>query len=472
MTAVVAAGCLLAVAPLLLSMLSAELALQQLTRETQALLDEGLTAAQIGMKLRSDATNLERVTRQYLALKNSDLLPVVDNRWTEVNGLITRLAALRETKDLHVETNRLHRDYVQAKALWSAAGTDPDVALAKRRTAIGKIQQLESVIDSVLDNSRQQVEIQISHLRAATRRARTQIVLSAAALVPLALLLAWGFSRAVARPLERLTEFITRLRRGDYDVPVAIGFPSELRRLAQQLNWLRRRLARLEVDKDRFLRQVSHELKTPLASLGAGTDLLGGGAFGELNQRQMEIISILSESSRELEGLIDNLLAYAEWRAERQTAQWEWFDVRTFVQEVVAAHTLPMAERRLTMDVDIRTERLFAMRDQMRVAVQNVFSNAIKHAPPESAIELDVGVREAQFSVSVRDWGSGVADNDKENIFKPFFRGSEAEEQQVRGTGVGLAIVQETVHAHGGLVSVEDAFPGARFRMVWPCPTV
>lgn len=464
MTAIVAIGSVLAVMPLLASMLYAELALQRLTQQTEVLLDEGLSAAQIGMRLRGQTSDLERATRQFLILQNTELQSVVNNRWAQVDTSITALGRLRNNGDLHVETARLRNDYAQARAQWTLAGAGDD----GQKAAIGMIQTLESAIDSVLDNSRRQVGVQVDQLRQATVEARRQIVISAVALLPLGVLFAWGFSKAVARPLGKLSGGIADLRRGDYSRPVTIRFPNELKRVGVQLDWLRRRLARLEADTDRFLRQVSHELKTPLASLEAGTGLLAGGTLGELPAGQLEIVSILAESSQELDILIDNLLAYAEWRTRQQTAQWEWFEARAFVEDVMTAYRLPMAERRLTTELEVRTGRLYGLQGQMRVALQNVVSNAIKHAPSESALEVDVSLSDSQFQISVRDWGTGVPDADKENIFKPFYRGMEAEEQSFRGTGVGLAIVQETMHAHGGTVSVEDAFPGARFRLAWP----
>lgn len=466
MTAIVAIGSVLAVLPLLLSMLYAELALQRLTQQTELLLNEGLTAAQIGMRLRSQTADLERATRQFLVLQNDELVLVVNSRWAEVDASISALNHLHNDGDLNVEVARLRNDYEQAHSQWTQNSNDA------HRAAIGIIQTLKSAIDSVLDDSRRQVDAQVVQLRQATGEARRQIVISAVALLPLGVLFAWAFSKAVARPLSKLSEGIADLRRGDYSRPVTIRFPNELSRVGLQLDWLRRRLARLEADKDRFLRQVSHELKTPLASLEAGTGLLAGGTMGELPPEQLEIIDILSESSRELDTLIDNLLAYAEWRTRQQVGQWEWFDARSFMNEVITAYRLPMAEKRLTTELEVRTRRLYGLQGQMRVALQNVVSNAIKHAPAESAIELDVSQSDSQFQISVRDWGTGVPDAEKEDIFKPFYRGMEAEEQSFRGTGVGLAIVQETMHAHGGTVSVDNAFPGARFRLAWPCAAV
>ncbi|MGH8505780.1 MAG: sensor histidine kinase, partial [Stenotrophobium sp.] len=263
---------------------------------------------------------------------------------------------------------------------------------------------------------------------------------------------------------------VAALGHGHYDDPVNISFPHELHRLGERLDWLRRRLALLDADKDRFLRHVSHELKTPLASLIEGAALLNEGSLGRLTDDQTEVVQILAESAHELEGLIQNLLTYAEWRRGHRQMELGWFDIAGLIEEVVQAHRLPMSTRGLSVALDLNCSRLFGQRAQLRSALDNLFTNALKHAPADSVIEICAGVEDGSCELSVRDQGRGVPDEEKKRIFEPFVRGTEAEERGIRGAGVGLSIVDETAHAHGGGALVEDALPGARFKLVWPCP--
>jgi two-component system sensor histidine kinase GlrK len=215
---------------------------------------------------------------------------------------------------------------------------------------------------------------------------------------------------------------------------------------------------------------VSHELKTPLASLHEGAALLSEGALGPLSERQTEVAGILVESTRELSGQIDKLLTFAEWREGHRQTDLSWFAVEPMIEEVLAAQKLPMVNRQLSATLQLSAPRLFGQRPRLRVALDNLVSNAVKHAPPGSAIEIQAEVHDRKCELSVRDSGRGVPRHERERIFEPFVRGSEAEESSVRGTGVGLSIVKEAVQAHGGNVEVEDAHPGARFKLVWPCP--
>lgn len=463
MTGLVAAGSLLAALPLFGALLFAELALQRLSHQTEALLDKGVSVSQLGMQLRDELGNLERGARQYAVLRDPSLLELIERRWRDTTLTLQSLQARSLDAPVTMIVARIDAGLKSADEAWKVGG-DSVIDAASR------IHALLPEADTMIAASNEQVDKQVRALRAATRRARAEMTILALTLIPLGALLAWGFSTTVTRPVKQMFRAIAALGHGRYEPAVIVKFPREMRRLGEQIDWLRRRLVELEEDKDRFLQQVSHELKTPLASLREGAELLREGALGELTHRQMEVANILSESTGELESLIDNLLAYAEWRAERQQAQKAWFDVHMLIDEVLAVHRLPLAKREVEVELEVKNDRLFGLRSQLRVALDNLITNAIKHSPRYSVIQISVAVVDGRFVVAVRDHGRGVLDAEKDSIFEPFVRGTEREEQGIRGTGIGLAIVRETVRAHGGTVSVDDAGPGACFRMAWPCP--
>lgn len=466
MTGLVAAGCIFAALPLLIALLLAELALERVTQQTEALIDDGVAVAQLGNELNDELQNLERSIRQYQALRDSALLPLADRRFDIAGEILRQIEKRRLDSETAENAAQIRRGLAEARQIWQRGTAEPGAMDG----AYSGINSLQPLAESIVAASRGRIDQRLAALRSATVHARREMLLSALTLIPFAALLAYLFSIVVTRPLRDLYRTIAALGHGRYAHPVKIEFPREMRRLGEQLDWLRRRLAQLEADKDQFLRQVSHELKTPLASLREGADLLRDGTLGELTQRQREVAGILAESTVELETLISNLLAYAEWRSERKHGERTWFEPRPMVEELLSLHTLPMAKRRLRVDLQLPPLSLYGQRSQLRLALDNLLTNAIKHAPPGSTIEIGAAAPDHQCQLSVRDYGRGVRNEDKDSIFEPFVRGTEAEEQGIRGTGVGLSIVKEVALAHGGTVAVEDAEPGARFRLAWPCP--
>jgi two-component system sensor histidine kinase GlrK len=466
MIGLVAAGCLLAAAPLLAALVMAGVALQDLSQRAENLVEEGLAVTSLGAELQDQVYNLERNARQYVALGDPELLPVVEERMRETHTTLTQISAhsaLRAPFVEHVATMR--QGLTDAGKLWGD-GSDP----VNLEAALDKMHALGPEADAIVAAGRQSMNAQVVDLRNAAAGARHVIFLSGVALLPLAALLVMSLSFAVTRPLHRLSRGIAALGHAQYAEPIAIGYPREMQRLGEQLDWLRRRLAQLEADKDRFLRHVSHELKTPLATLHEGAELFREGSLGPLTEQQMEVAEIMAEASNELSTLIANLLAYAEWRGERRQQDAVWFELQPLVEEVLASHTLSFARHEVSAELDLQTPRLFGNRSQLRAALANLIANAIRYAPAGTPVIVRAGIDDGACELSVQDSGRGVPEHEKQRIFEPFVRGERDEATNVRGTGIGLSIVKEAALAHGGSVEVDDARPGARFRMRWPVP--
>lgn len=468
MTGLVAAGCLLAAIPLLAALLLAGAALDRLSRHSESLVHQGVMTARLGTELHDQLQDLERNAEQYVALGDAALLDVLNDRWREAEGTLSRIGAL----GARAELDKLKADLAAAGAHWTQAlkrVEDPDGAAALSDAA-GAFSALPPQADAIVASGRVTIDRQLDKISEATAVAHWVMLLAAVALIPLTALLTFGFSVAITRPLRQMSQGIAALGRGRYEQRIEIAYPREMQLLGERLDWLRRRSAALEEEKDRFLRHVSHELKTPLATLQEGSALMRDRTLGPMTAQQREVAQILGDAATELGSLIGNLLAYAEWKQEERRPEMSWFEAQPLISEVLVAHRLPMARRHLSVELGVRSPRLFGQRTRLRVALDNLIGNAIKHAPEGSAIEVRAGARDGSCELCVRDHGRGVPSKDKGRIFEPFVRGTEAEESSVRGTGIGLSIVSETARAHDGTVEVENANPGACFRMVWPCP--
>ena len=469
MTGLVAAGSVVVATPLIAAVLIAGIVLERVTLDAERLVDKGVSLANLAAKLQDDLGGVERSARQYIALDDPVLLDVFFSRVTQMQTTLDRIdkGGFEETLAEPLLVLGVRRGLAEAADTF-VRGLANDEPLAPAADAIGS---LRADVQAISQAGQAAVDADIERLRSTSEQARHVMWVSSVALIPLTALLALAFSLLVMRPLRTMSRGIATLGHARYDQPIAIAYPYEMQRLGEQLDWLRRRLAQFEEDKDRFLRLVSHELKTPLASLHEGAALLGEGALGALTPRQLEVAQILMDSTSELSMQIDKLLTFAEWREGHRAMAQSWFDVQPMVEEVLDAQHLPMANRKLTAELDVQVPRLFGQRPRLRVALDNLISNAVKHAPHGSTIQIHVGMRGQQCELWVRDSGRGVPQHERSRIFEPFVRGSEAEESGVRGTGVGLSIVKEAILAHGGDVEVEDAHPGARFKLVWPCPT-
>jgi len=227
-----------------------------------------------------------------------------------------------------------------------------------------------------------------------------------------------------------------------------------------------RRLATLKSD---FVANVSHELKTPLASVRMFGEMLLTGRVRNDDKRREYLQIIVGESER-LTSLIDNVLDFA--KVERGMEAYSFAEAD--LAEVVTRAVESQRYRAGRADIELRVvaEGPIPGRFDSRaieLAVVNLLDNAFKYAQDTPYVEVQVAQRERQVEVVVVDEGPGLDDTDVERIFERFERGRGGDVSKVRGSGIGLALVQHIARAHGGDAEVESPWTesgrGARFRM-------
>ncbi len=466
MVGLVAICMVLAIAPILASAIVLGLNLDRVLTQSEKLVSNGQQVEALGAQMRDQLSDLQRVGRQYLALEDPALLPLFDQRLRMVRNTAKLFGNDELPPELESPAAALARELRVLGSQWRK--NDDNEAL--RAELVDQIGELSSKAARVVVEGRLSIHRQVQNLHHQAQLSRKLLITAAIFVVPLTVLLAFALSIIITRPMKQLRAGIAALGTSNYGNPIQITYPRELARLGDRLEWLRHRLRSLEADKDRFLRDISHELKTPLASLREGTDLLSERALGPLNSRQAEVSQILAESAQDLDAQIANLLAYAEWRSGQQILAMNWFDARKLMEEIIASQRLPLAKRGINARLDIQTVNLYGQRSSLRVAISNLLSNAIKHSPQGAIIDISLSRHNGRCAVSVRDRGRGVPDEDRDRIFLPFVRGPAPNEGGNHGTGIGLSIVSETIRAHGGALDVQNAKPGAKFLMDWPCP--
>jgi signal transduction histidine kinase len=222
--------------------------------------------------------------------------------------------------------------------------------------------------------------------------------------------------------------------------------------------------------RDEFVAVVSHELRTPLTSIIGYLELLADEEGGELNAEQRSHVAVIQRSTDRLMELVGDLLLVAEAERGPLALELSAVDVAGLATDAVqaarpAAHARGVAlelELSLTGTVDGDRTRLAQMLD-------NLVSNAIKFTPAGGRVSIRVSRRGAHAVFEIADTGEGVADDDRERLFDPFFRSREANARAVPGTGLGLTITKAIVDAHKGAIEVESkAGGGTVFRVVLP----
>ncbi|KJK50148.1 histidine kinase [Lentzea aerocolonigenes] len=209
----------------------------------------------------------------------------------------------------------------------------------------------------------------------------------------------------------------------------------------------------------RFIADASHELRTPLTSLRGYADLFRYAAANEPGEREKHLEKLRSEASR-MSVLLDDLLLLARLDSAESEPPLrpEELDLAQVAEAAGDAFRAARPSHSLEIDADTVTMRADATR--LRQVLDNLLTNAAVHTPAGTAVSVRVRAEDGWAVVQVSDTGPGITETDQERIFDRFYRVDNSRTRQRGGSGLGLAVVQSLVHAHGGTINLTSR-PGS-----------
>lgn len=452
--------------PLLIAVFWALFNLDRLAEQSEQLVVTGVTAAENNRQLEQQVASLERVARQYLVLGTEDIRALLNQDLKSLEATLDRIWPLAEQANA---TSFARAIRVSARRVVNTLNV-PDLATVDTDAAIADFAQLRQRVTRLSLTLSNHIELELNQLQESTRRAQQVSAWQTAALVPGTLILVLFFTLLVARPIRQIDKAIAQLGRSGFSRPIEVKGPSDLERLGRQLEWLRVRLLELAQEKNRFLRHMSHELKTPLANIREGTELLLDGTVGELEKPQREVTDILRMNGLKLQQLIENLLSFSAWQSKNEVLTLTDFPLRALVISVAKAQRLALKAAKIQLKLDVEDIVVNADREKLRTVLDNLLSNAVKFTPRDGVVTIRAKSTPASFVLEFADTGPGIPEDETPRIFEAFFQGNQEQGGHIAGTGIGLSVVLECIQAHDGTVELvnSDEFSGAHFRIHIP----
>jgi signal transduction histidine kinase len=215
--------------------------------------------------------------------------------------------------------------------------------------------------------------------------------------------------------------------------------------------------ARLKSD---FVSAVSHEFRTPLATMRHLTEILADGRV-ESEDRRINYYGAQMRATGRLSRLVERLLDFGRMEAGAFRYRPASLDLGELLRSLVDEFEQVVADsgHRIDLKVDPELPPVFADREALGQAVWNLLDNAVKYSPGQPVVWIEAALQDGQAAIRVRDEGLGLPEDERKNLFRKFVRGSAARETGIKGTGIGLAMVDYIVRAHRGRVLVEST-PG------------
>lgn len=435
------------------------LLVEQLVDQSRRASEQALLLTAVIQELGERTVDIERSARQTLVIADPVFRQRFDEHLAQSLALVGRLAAMPgEPLAPLLDDWRMVAEAIRG-------GLDQNVGKAELAPLLARLVELNGLLNQA---GQRWIEAQngrlLDELEANRLQLGMQVALALLGAVLTALVIGWW----LLRPVRQLEQAIGQLGANRFDQPITVGGPADLRQLGQRLDWLRQRLAELESDRERTLRHVSHELKTPLTALKEGVALLREEVPGPLAAGQREVVEILQHNVGSLQKQIESLLRLNAAALESRSLQIGRVELQQLLAAVAARRELHSQARQLQLLVQAPEESALLDSDKMAVVLDNLLSNAIDFSPQGGLVRLVASRADGRLRFECIDQGPGIAAEDAQQIFDPFVQGQRRAPAPRQGSGVGLSIVRELVRAMGGAVVLLPSAQGAHFCVEIP----
>lgn len=457
-------GFLLVALPLVGGLFYSAWKIEQLAERSTNAVFNAAQAARTSRSLVNRIGSIERMAHQMLVGTSAELMADYQRAHRSFKNVAGELS--RQPMDVE-QLGVLYRTIAQEQELYEILAAEPRGRLDVKAINVRTAELAESAYE-VLAISYLAADREAERLRAAAQAVQWQLAVLLLVCTALALAFAMFLTRAITRPIAELDASIRQLGSANFSRPIDVHGPQDLRDLGERLEWLRRRLNELEEQKNRFLRHLSHELKTPLTALREGAELLNDLVPGPLSPAQRQVVSIMRDNSLRLQCMIDDLLDYQRALHASSALEVNRVQLDTLIDRVAVVHRLAAQAKGQRFEVDTAPMTVDADPEKLGSVLDNLIANAVKFTPPGGAVTVHTKDGAGEVEIDVVDSGPGVPDAEREAIFDSFFRGRATAGGRVEGSGLGLAIAREYVQAHGGHIAVIPGGPGGHFRVTLP----
>lgn len=307
-------------------------------------------------------------------------------------------------------------------------------------------QELITLTKQLNQQLEQRLDARLKELNTQAQSTHHALILQASLLMSFSAVMMLYFSRRIHRPVQGLANRIRALGRGERTFGSRIDGPRELVELDRQLDWLATQLEELEGEKQRFLRHMSHELKTPLTTLREGSDLLAEEVAGELNEGQREIVDLLQQNARDLQALIEQLLDYNKL-GQLEPVHPASVDLTALIQEALRPHRLLLEQKKITVTLPQDAVYWHTDRAMLLRILGNLISNAAHYGEPQGALQFLLKPEGENLLLDIENSGPTIPAEDVPHLFEPFYQGSNKRAGAIKGSGIGLSIAKDAAHA-------------------------
>ncbi|MBP3411890.1 MAG: HAMP domain-containing histidine kinase [Oscillospiraceae bacterium] len=267
------------------------------------------------------------------------------------------------------------------------------------------------------------------------------------------------YVKSILEPVSEITATAKRIAAGGYGVQIKRQYDDEIGELSDTINDMSNKIAQSEKTQSEFMSSVSHELRTPLTAISGWSEtLLDAGGSVEAAEARRGLNIILRETRR-LTSLVEELLEFSRMQDGRFKLNVSMGDIRSEFEDTVFMYGSRLQQEKIKLEYLENDDEIPVIpcdTSRMRQVFLNILDNAAKHGGEGGRITAEIRLEDQQVVVRIRDFGPGIAEEELPLIKKKFYKGSS----KARGSGIGLAVCEEIVTMHDGVLEITNAEGG------------
>lgn len=411
----------------------------------------------------------ERKARVYNVLGEPPQLQEVNKTHEDIDQALKYLLSFKSDGELPQLINELKFKENHIIAVLNSTEGEPEEIKELQEEALALYKDISRLAVAIVKSSNQSMIDEVEALKLKVNRDKEKLIWQTSGLLSFTVLLIILFMTLISKPIRQINSGIERLGDGNFTTPVDVSGPKDLQDVGKKLDWLRKRLTKLDKEKIKLIAHISHDLKTPLASIKEGAGLLRDELVGPINDGQKEIIAILDKNCSKLQKLIENILHFNMAQARETPTEKMPLLLDKIISEVIADHRNSILLRHISLEIKLAPEVTFSGNEkQLKTVFDNLIANAVKFTPDNGTVRIKLKTHGKVAHFLIEDSGPGIDEEDRAQIFSPFFQGKGAVKSVVKGSGLGLAISKEYVQNHNGSIRLLSGGKGARFLVTLP----
>lgn len=273
-------------------------------------------------------------------------------------------------------------------------------------------------------------------------------------------------AKRLIKPIYRLIESTKQLKRGHFPEPVEVYKQDEIGQLVEQYNGLIIQLRTNEQQRKKLVSDLSHEIRTPLANLNGYLQALKDGNI----TGDAALFTSLHKESERLSQMVTQLEQIKEWDhlSGQAIARKETINLTDLLDQCAAMFKWTLKQKDISIQTDIDDRRLAVHIEGIQQVISNLLDNAIRYYEGEGNIVLTGKQLGDGYYISITGPGKPIPDNEKDDVFKRFYRMDASRSRDTGGSGLGLAIAKEIVERHHGQIGIDSTNNSNTFWFVLP----